>query len=106
MCWFRPAFAIALDCAATRAGDSAWADRPGLPHRLADVLVQRHRNAAMHALSELAVVRAGRNLARGAQTRRPTTWQSLMKKISPPGTSGDEVAADERRGGDSDPAQA
>jgi len=23
MCWFRPAFAIALDCAATRAGDSA-----------------------------------------------------------------------------------
>jgi len=41
MCWFRPAFAIAQDCAATRAGDSAWADRPGLPHRLADVLVQR-----------------------------------------------------------------
>ena len=31
----------------------------GQPHRLADVLVQRHRNAAMHALSELAVVRAG-----------------------------------------------
>jgi len=41
MCWFRPAFAIAQDCAATRAGDSAWAGRPGLPHRLADVLVQR-----------------------------------------------------------------
>src|SRR6266851_5749084 len=39
MCWFGPAFAIALGCAATRAGDSASADRPGLPHRLADVLV-------------------------------------------------------------------
>ena len=25
MRWFRPAFAIALDCAVTRAGDSAWA---------------------------------------------------------------------------------
>jgi hypothetical protein len=23
MCWFRPAFAVALDCAATRTGDSA-----------------------------------------------------------------------------------
>src|SRR5215211_6393026 len=23
-CWFRPAFAIALDCAAMSAGDSAW----------------------------------------------------------------------------------
>jgi len=23
MCWFRPAFAVALDCAAPRAGDSA-----------------------------------------------------------------------------------
>ena len=29
------------------------------------------RNAAMHALFELAVVRAGRNLARGAVTRQP-----------------------------------
>jgi hypothetical protein len=34
-------FAVALDCIAPRTGDSAWADRPGLPHRLADVLVQR-----------------------------------------------------------------
>ena len=61
MGWFRPASAVALDCAATRAGDSAWADRPGLPHRLADLLVQAARNAAMHALYELAVVRVGRN---------------------------------------------
>ena len=41
MCWFRPVFAVALDCAATRAGDSAWADRPVQPHRLAVLLVQR-----------------------------------------------------------------
>ena len=30
-----------LDCAAARAGDRAWADRPGLPYRLAGVLVRR-----------------------------------------------------------------
>ncbi len=51
MCWFRPASAVALDCAATRAGDSAWADRPGLPHRLAEVLCNAARNAAMHAFT-------------------------------------------------------
>jgi len=44
------------DCAAGRAGDRAWADRPGLPHRLAACLCDAARNAAMHALSELAVV--------------------------------------------------
>ena len=61
MGWFRPASAVALDCAATRAGSSAWADRPGLPHRLAEVLYNAAPNAAMHALYELAVVRVGRN---------------------------------------------
>jgi hypothetical protein len=70
MCWFRPAFAIAPDCAATRAGDSAWAD-PGQTVRVCRIgsptcLCNAARNAATHALSELAVVRAGRNLARGA----------------------------------------
>jgi hypothetical protein len=61
MGWFRPASAVALDCAATRAGDSAWADRPGLPHRLAEVLCNAALNAAVHAFYELAVVRAGRH---------------------------------------------
>jgi hypothetical protein len=61
MCWFRPASGVALDCAATRAGDSAWGGRAGLPHRLAEVLCNAARNAAMHALYELAVVRVGRN---------------------------------------------
>ena len=66
MCWFRPAFAIALDCAATRAGDGAWADRPGLPHRLADVLVRCRPATRPCTPFELAVGRSGRNLARGA----------------------------------------
>jgi DDE superfamily endonuclease len=66
MRWFRPAFAIALDCAVTRAGDSAWADRPGLPHRLADVLVQRRPQRGHGRPFELAVVCAGRNVAQGA----------------------------------------
>jgi hypothetical protein len=57
MCWFRRAFAIALDCAATRAGDSAGQTvrvcRMGSPTCLCNAA----RNAAMHALFELAVVR-------------------------------------------------
>ena len=111
MCWFRPAFAIALDCAATRAGDSAWADRPGLPHRLAAVLVPDRNTTTAPAPRVLSlaarapVARLGdMPCALSAITTRAIG--KLMKKISPPGRSGDEVAADVRRGGDSDPAQA
>jgi LuxR family maltose regulon positive regulatory protein len=49
MCWFRPAFAVALDCAAARAGDSA----PGQTVRVSRIgspscLCNAARNAAMH----------------------------------------------------------
>jgi hypothetical protein len=66
MCWFRPAFAVALDCAAARAGDSA----PGQTVRVSRIgspscFCNAARNAAMQTLPELALVRAGRNLAWG-----------------------------------------
>ena len=66
MCWFRPAFAVALDCAATRAGDSA----PGQTVRVSRIgspscLCNAARNAACTPFPELALVRAGRNLAQG-----------------------------------------
>src|SRR5260221_6502736 len=51
MCWFRPAFAVALDCAATRAGDSA----PGQTVRVGRIgspsCCNAARNAAMQTLS-------------------------------------------------------
>jgi hypothetical protein len=57
MCWFRPALAIALDCAAT-----VPVTAPGQTVRVCRIdsptcLCNAARNAAMHALFELAVVR-------------------------------------------------
>src|SRR6266487_4532369 len=66
MCWLRAAFAVALDCIATRAGDSA----PGQPSGSA-ASARRPACATPPAtrpctpFPELALVRAGRNLARG-----------------------------------------
>ena len=41
MCWFRPAFAVALDCAATRTGDSAPGQTGGSAHAVLTGLLDR-----------------------------------------------------------------
>lgn len=71
---------------------------------------QEHHHGPCPARTQPGRPRPGRATwghgVRAQRDHHPGQSGKLMKKISPLGSSGDEVAADERRGGDSDPAQA
>jgi hypothetical protein len=88
MCWFRPAFAVALDCAATRAGGSGpgqtvRVSRIGSPSRLCNAA----RNPAMHtvpfALPSGAAGRRQRSPSGTAEAlpRHETAHAALLAEI-------------------------